>query len=276
MSPYLIILRPLNVGITFVSVVVVLFLAHGGEMAEAWRPSLLAGLSAALVCAGANVINDLFDLEIDRINKPNRPLVTGSLSLPSARIWWLLLSAAGVAFSIPLGWKCVVIACFAVIGLYGYSAHLKSTPLWGNLAVSFFTALAFLYGGLAIGKVEHAWWPAVFAFLFHFGREILKDVEDMIGDAKQGVRTFPLVYGRKKALALASIVFLAVALTTTLAYAIGSYSAIFLSIVLCGVDTVLLYVGVSMWTNPEPKNLGRLNGLLKVDMLVGIIAMLAG
>lgn len=275
MSPYLIIIRPLNVGITFVSVVVVLFLAHG-DAAAAWRPSLLAALSAALVCAGANVINDLFDVDIDRVNKPNRPLVTGSLSLRSARIWWLLLSAVGVTFSIPLGWHCVVIAGLAVIGLYGYSWRLKSTPLWGNLTVSFFTALAFLYGGLAIGKVDHALWPAVFAFLFHFGREILKDVEDMTGDAQQGARTFPLVYGRRTALALTSIVFLAVALTTATAYAVGSYSEVFLSIVLCGVYPVLLYVGVSMWTNPESGNLGRLNGLLKADMLVGIIAMLAG
>lgn len=275
-TAYIVVIRPVNVLMTFVSVMVVLFVSTAGSMVGAWQPAVLAALSASLICAGANVINDVFDVEIDRINKPGRPVASGALTVRAARIYWMLLSVIGVTCSVWINWGCVSIALSAAVVLFAYSACLKQTPLWGNLTVSALTGLAFLYGGLAIGRLRDALWPALFSVLFHFGREILKDVEDIEGDVARGARTFPIAFGRTNALILTTAVFLAVMWATLIAFLTGFYEWPFMLVVGVTVYPVLVYSTWSMWRDTTPANLHRLNNMLKADMAAGVIAILVG
>ena len=86
--------RPVNVLITFVSIPVACWIAGGTGHDRLFI--LLAGITGALVAAGANAINDAFDIDIDRINRPDRPLPRGALTQYDARRMWLIVSLAAL------------------------------------------------------------------------------------------------------------------------------------------------------------------------------------
>jgi len=237
---------------------------------------LVACLSGSLVAAGANAINDFFDVEIDRRNKPYRPLPAGRVTRRAAQVQAIVLLVLGSALGAVIGALPLAVATSTAVVLYVYSWRLKRTPLWGNLAVSLATALAFVYGGLAVRRPGAALIPACFAFLFHLGREIIKDIEDMEGDRLEGAMTLPIRYGPRRALGLATAVYAMVVVATLLPYLGGVYSRAYLLVVLFGVDTVVAYVVVEMWRRPEKVVLHRLSELLKADMFVGLLAIYLG
>ena len=170
--------RPQNCAIAFASVLL------GGWLGIhiLSPPLLLAALTAALITGGGNVHNDLCDIETDRINRPDRPLPSGRLPIRAARAEAFGLFAAGVGFSLLLPLSSLAIALVATAGLALYNTHLKRVPLAGNLLVGLLGGLAFIYGGTSAGAPGPASVPAFFAAIFHFGRELIKDVEDRAGD----------------------------------------------------------------------------------------------
>lgn len=270
---YFLLTRPVNVVIGGLSIFMGAFIA--GSI-QPMRNVLLAMASGALMAAAANAINDYFDINIDRINKPHRPLAAGHLSPREGYIFAMLLFVLGILAGSLISWRALVIATVAFLILYGYSARLKRTMLWGNLSVSFMTALAFIYGGVAVNRFYMSLIPAGFAFLFHLGREIIKDVEDKKGDIAENARTLPLVHGNRTAFIVVTAIFIVLIIATIMPFAFGIFGTTYLLVVTIGVDLVLIYVMVSMWRNPSPPNLGRLSTLLKMDMFVGLIAIYTG
>jgi geranylgeranylglycerol-phosphate geranylgeranyltransferase len=237
---------------------------------------LFACLSAFFISAGGNVINDFFDIEIDRINKPNRPLPRGVISPKSALIFSLLLFLMGLFLSIGVRPPSCIFALVACGLLVAYSYALKRTLIWGNLTVSVIAALAFIYGGIATEDFRLSLIPAAFALLFHLGREILKDIEDMKGDASAGAATLPVKLGVKFSVNICTLVFVSLIILTTLPYFFHLFSFLYLIVAVLGVDLVLIYVIWSLEGNHSPSNLHRLSNILKIDMLIGLLAILLG
>ena len=262
--------RPVNVFISFLTILVAAEIAWGLNPIE---NVLLAALSAALITIGANVINDYFDIEIDRINKPRRPLPAGELSKTLVRTYFIIVYLIAWCIAIYLDRWMFIIAFVTSIILFFYSYRLKRTILWGNVTVSLSTALAFIYGGLAVGHIEETVFPAAFAFLFHFGREILKDVQDMEGDKLDGAMTFPLKYGVRYSINLITVDFILLVLLTAIPYILGIYGIRYFLIICFGIYPVLIFVIYKSRRNSDPDNLGYLSNLLKADMLVGLLAM---
>jgi geranylgeranylglycerol-phosphate geranylgeranyltransferase len=266
-------LRPLNVGIVFLTIAAAAILA--GASSENWLTILGASLAGALIAGGANAINDYFDLEIDRINKPNRPLPRGAATRQGAVWLWGVTSGIGLLLSASAGTGTLAIALFWVISLYLYSKTFKRTVLAGNIMVGVITGLAFVYGGVAVGHAERSFFPALFAFLINVARELVKDVEDLEGDAKARAWTLPVTYGVRPALVLASLTIFLLVVATFLPYSSGVYSSNYLALVIV-VDAALLYVIVSMWKDRSPANLGKLSLILKLDMVGGLVAIFLG
>ena len=237
---------------------------------------LLAAVSGSLIAAGANAINDVFDLNIDRINKPQRPLPSGRVPVASARIfaWFLFITGCGIAALIhPV---CLGVALICSFWLYLYSWRLKGTVLWGNFSVAFISGLAFVYGGLAVSRWKQALVVGIFAFFYHFAREMIKDMEDVEGDVENNAITFPVRHGIRPTQIVASILIFILIGLTLLPYQLGIFNRIYLIIVLLGVDLVLIGVVVLLWAFPRPENWGRLSVLMKADMLMGLIAVYFG
>jgi geranylgeranylglycerol-phosphate geranylgeranyltransferase len=232
--------------------------------------------SALLISAGGNSINDFFDLEIDRINKPYRPLPKGEISRSWALPFSIALFLSGMALSLLIGGLGLLVA-FAASGLLiAYSWFLKKRFLWGNLTVSSVCALAFLYGGLATDDFRLSMVPAGFALVFHLGREVLKDIEDRNGDLASGASTVPIQLGVNFSLWLCTLVFGFLVILTIFPYVLEIFSWPYLLVAIPGVDSVLIYVIWSMWHNRSRSNLHRLSNILKVDMLIGLAAIYAG
>ena len=152
------------------------------------------------ITAGGNVFNDLRDLEIDRINRPHRPLPSGKVTPGAAGILAASLFAAGLALTIPAGFLCVVIAVVNSLLLLVYARALKRTALWGNVAVSYLAASIYPFGGALAGlpAIERTLPLAGITFLAMLSRELLKDAEDVEGDSRAGARTVPISFGVKK------------------------------------------------------------------------------
>lgn len=267
-------IRPVNTAIAFIGVAAACVIAHASP--SAWEHILMAALAGAFAAASGNIINDVFDIDIDRINKPARAIAAGTVSRRAGAVWAAVCAAAALLWSIALGAGAVMIVTGSLLLMYLYSAVLKRIPLVGNLVVGLLTAAAFLFGAFVSGHLQDGIVPAVFAFLFNIAREVLKDIEDMRGDRAGGIRTFPLRAGERAALLLVSAVLIAVIAATFVPAAAGMYHRAYFWVVFFGVDCVLAYVLFAMWNDRSTRNLSRLNTVLKFDMLAGIGAVLTG
>ena len=272
LSTFFLLPRPLNGLITALSVGIGALTA---DQVLVWPAILLAALSAALINGAGNAFNDLMDIDIDRINRPLRPLPSGRLSPSAARMQSLLLTLVGCALAFWLSPWHGVIALAVVALLAVYSVSLKNSLLWGNVLVAFVGAIAFPYGALAAGDIGRSWIPALFAFLFHLGREIVKDIEDVAGDQLRGGRTLPLRWGRAQAGVLVAIVYLILVGFTWMPFFTGIYGALY-ALALLPLHVLVGYVLWQLYRQRAVLADDRLGRLLKVGMFLGLVAIVVG
>ena len=235
-----------------------------------------AAFSASLVLAAGNVFNDICDRECDSINSPHRPIPSDMVTPFSAVVFALFLALFGLVLSLPLGIPGITVAVCAVLLLAAYDLKLKSMPVTGNLVVAVLGGLAFVYGGIAGGSIERSLLPAVFALMFHFGRELIKDAADVRGDETTGIHTAATVWGKETACRIAAAVLMVLAVVTVSPFTFGFFGIVYFLVIALGVWPVLLYASVSAVRDSSGKNLRRISELLKIDMPVGILAILAG
>lgn len=272
LSTFFLLPRPLNGLITALSVGIGALTA---DQVLVWPAILLAALSAALINGAGNAFNDLMDIDIDRINRPLRPLPSGRLSPNAARMQSVLLALAGCALAFWLSLWHGLIALAVVALLAVYSISLKNSLLGGNVLVAFVGAIAFPYGALAAGDIGRSWIPALFAFLFHLGREIVKDIEDVAGDQLRGERTLPLRWGRAQAGVLVAIVYLILVGFTWMPFFTGIYGALY-ALALLPVHVLVGYVLWQLYRQRAVLADDRLGRLLKVGMFLGLVAIVVG
>lgn len=268
-NSYFKLIRPLNVTIAWLTVFVIVWALKKINPFS----FLLETLPVIFVCAAGNVLNDFFDVEIDKINKPNRPLVLKEISQKTALYFAVLLFFVAILIASRLKTELFVITIFTTVLIVCYDWKLKKTTLFGNFAVSLASGMVFLYAGLIVLSLREAFVPALMGFLFHFAREILKDIEDVKGDRKENAQTFPIKFGVKNAKILVTTTVFVLVLVTVLAYKTEGYSLAYLLAVIFTVDLQLFFVVISLWKNHSPQNLNRLNKLLKIGMLLGLLAL---
>ncbi len=182
-----------------------------------------------------NALNDYMDIEIDRTNRPDRPLPSGAITLDSARrgiqitglisaISLILAGYVSSAGSLGLdGWApSLAIWSFALILLFNYesssrfSYKMKDKGLPGNIAISLSVGLVIVFGAAGVSKPldTRTWSVFLIGFLYNLSREIVKDIEDIDGD--EGRNTFAMRAGVDKARTVAAAL-LALALVAILA-----------------------------------------------------------
>ena len=207
---YVKILRPVNLIIIAVTQALMYFLivrsfiesSHFTPLLHQFQIILFI-MVTVLIAAGGNVINDIFDVKLDLINKPDQTYIGNTISKKRAWILYSFLTVLGAIITIYLGYvaeklNLMWIYPLAVILLYLYSSHFKYTFLIGNITVAFFTAfviwILLLSHDALLFQTHH---PAVklliafgvFSFLANLIREIVKDLEDKDGDRSAGAKT---------------------------------------------------------------------------------------
>lgn len=163
-------------------------------------------LTLFFISGSANISNDFFDSEVDRINMPSRPLPSGRVSIRELFILFSIFSAAGMfcaALLGPLVLGVVFICWFAALL---YNMKLKESGFAGNLIVAFCIAMTIILGGLAVGSVNGVILTfAALAFFFDLGLEIAADAMDVKGDALRSSKSVANIKGRDYAMRISGI-----------------------------------------------------------------------
>jgi 4-hydroxybenzoate polyprenyltransferase len=188
--------------------------AAGAEPRDAWTPALagytaLGTLMAMVLNAGNNALNQIYDLEIDRVNKPARPLTSGRLSLRDAWIFTVVTYAAALVmawFVAPSGrHECFWIVAIATLCTFVYSCpplRTKTRGIWANVTIAVPRGVLLKVAGWSCVKTiwgVEPWFIGAIFGLFLLGASTTKDFADMDGDARGGCRTLPLQYGVRRA-----------------------------------------------------------------------------
>lgn len=274
MPVYIRILRPLNLFQAALAVVITtLILGQGQDV----NTLLLLILSVIFINGAGNVINDIYDIEIDRINRPDRPLPAGKIKVSTARIYTFNLFALGIFCASLISVATLYIAALVATPLLiAYSYRLKSMPLIGNIVVSFMLGLTFIYVGSAFGMVHETLIMTALAFGFTLIREIVKDLEDMDGDALSEARTLPLAWGEKRTVNL-TVLLMGLAVGLFLLPSLwGPYTQYYFWIVLLGVDLPMLVAMWLLYMQPGHKSYRYVQTFLKWDIFVGLAAIYLG
>lgn len=200
-------------------------------------------LVVALVAAGGYVINDIYDIEIDRINKPYRPLPSGEISIRKAFIITWSTFVIGASFSAILGVYPFILALVTIILLVFYAKKLKKEGIVGNFVVALTSALSAFYGGLAYFNGN--WFyrviiPTLFIFFFTLSREFIKGIEDVIGDKENGVKTLAVKLGITRTWTISKIILLLLLITSPIPFFLG-FSIIYL-LGIISLDSILAYI----------------------------------
>ncbi len=266
--------RPLNFAITFFSIIVGAILCVNGEYSQI--KILFAALSGGLTASAGNTINDIFDIEIDKVNRPDRPLPANTLTPLEASYYYSILVVISFILSYLINIQAFAIVAGSTILLFLYSFKLKRYILTGNILVAFMTGLAFIYGGVAVNNFSSAIIPAVFAFLINLVREIIKDIEDIEGDIKSGISSFPHKYGipATKRIILLTLVILIIA--TFYPFLTRVYRIEYFIVVMVVVNPLFVYTVKSLFEDDSQKNLNKLSFILKLNMIFGLTAIFLG
>ena len=273
-SAYLELIRPVNFLITFFTGIVAVIICLNENFST--KIAFFVGLSAAFTAVAGNIINDIFDIEIDKVNRPDRPLPSGKLSNKGALVLYFIYLLLSLILSWFINLPAFIIVAVTNYLLYLYSEYLKRIPLVGNILVALLTGLVFIYGGVAVEKTSAAIIPAIFAFLVNLIREIIKDMQDVEGDKKVGYKTFPIKFGFNKSIQLILILSIVLILATCYPYITQVYRIEYFIIVMVIVNPVIVYSTKSLFEDRSNKNLKKISNLLKLSMVLGLIAIYFG
>ncbi len=270
MNPYFEILRPANAIMASIAVLLMAIVSHTYNL-----DIVIGAVSVFIATGGGNTINDYCDYEIDKINKPERPIPSGRISRSNALYYCLLLFliATILGFIISVANGIVVIICSIIMIVYAYD--LKTRCLIGNITVSLLTGLTFVFGGLITGDYIISIILGFFAFLMTLSREIIKDTEDVEGDKKENAKTFPIVYGEVNAVRLAFILNIITCILSPILYIIGLFSIIYLIIVVIA-DIIFIYSGYNALKNQDVDTLHKVSKNMKIGMIIAFVSFAIG
>lgn len=177
--------RPLNGLMAMIGVLIGGMIAVGGDVGTLYGlPLLIAFVVVFLINGAGNVFNDYLDVDADKMNKPSRPLASGSVSRKTALVFSIALFVAGNALALTINGLCFTIAVFNSFVLIVYSLSLQHKLFLGNLAIGYLVGSVFLFGGAVFLNMRIVLILSILAMLSTITREIVKDLEDMEGDRK--------------------------------------------------------------------------------------------
>ncbi|MDX1613831.1 MAG: geranylgeranylglycerol-phosphate geranylgeranyltransferase [Candidatus Promineifilaceae bacterium] len=264
--------RPFNAFSGALAVFLGGYVAGTGE----WLNVGLAAVVTFLVTGAGNAWNDYLDVEIDKINQPQRVLPAGDLSPRSAWLFSVVLTVVALIVALFINLPAFLLALGASVILYLYSWKLKSTVLMGNLTVASISALSVVFGGVAAGSVRPTLLLAAIIVVAITGREVLKTLADYEGDLRQRCRTIATAWGRRPARITFYLLGAATAVVMMLPYLLEVYRPIYAYIIAVGVYPVLFYVLLRVTRYSSGRQLERLSQLLKMDFLIWFVAVLLG
>lgn len=259
---------------------------------------ILLLLSSVAIAAGGYIINDYFDMDIDNVNKPHKLVIGKIISRRWAMLFHMLLSLIGLFLTavVALHLNNMMLLVFnfiSVVLLLFYSTTFKKRLLVGNVIISLLTAwvvgvlfvaeIKFSDVGYMlkhVGVIERLYKftliYAGFAFVVSLVREVVKDLEDIIGDKKYGCTTMPIVWGinASKIYAAIWLVVLIGVLGAIFFYTIINTWNGFIPVLVIVLISFLIFILFQIKKATNSKDFGKISSQVKLLMLIGILSML--
>lgn len=250
-------------------------------------------IATLCIAAGGYIINDIYDIDTDKVNKPSKVIINKHISEKDGYTYFMLLNVIGVGLGFYLSYLINYSSLFVVFFissalLYIYSTALKQMFLIGNIVVSIVVALSILVVGIfelipsMVSFNNVANMPfleiirdyAIFAFLINLVREVIKDIEDINGDHKIGMQTMPIVLGRDRATKIAFALSL-IPLFAVVYYIITSLytQQILVGYFLVFVVAPLIYITIKIFSAEQQSHYKHISLMLKLVMLTGMLSM---
>ena len=285
MSAYLKILRPDEALMMALPVVIIAIVGHVYTISV-----ILATLLVYCMAGAGNIINDVFDHEIDAVNKPDRPIPSGKISLKNAGIYAAILDSIAILLGVIISclihnflFLAIIIASAVII--YMYSRYFKAMPMIGNIVVGVMIGLCFVVGGLILLCETEDWtifkisvYIGLLAAVANVARELVKDMEDIHGDELGGARTFPILFGKKVSSVIVMILLAVAVAVCILLYTSGLFNIAYLVIIIIPV-VLCLYSVVSLFASkfePDEATCAKEALFLKIAMAVSLLAIIIG
>ena len=261
---------------------------------------VLLGIGLVCIAAGGNVINDYFDVKIDRINRPDEVVVTRSVSKPAAMRLSMVLSGTGIVCGLVAAWmlKSMTIGILGLIVpglLWFYSSSYKRMFMVGNLIVALMAGMTPVLIALAnVAQLRlrfaeilpyttlvhdlYAWLGGfgLFAFMLSWIREIVKDMEDVMGDRELECHTMPVVWGEIPTKIFVTVLtVLTLGLVGWLWYAVlpfdRSWTSLSTRYIVLGIVIPMLCSLWLLWSAKIPSEYKTCQQVIKFAMLLGTL-----
>ena len=254
---------------------------------------LLLVLSTLCIAAGGYIINDIFDVEADSINKPHKQIIGKYIPEDKGYTYYMVFTVIGVVLGFYLSHlvdRSSFFAIFVIIAalLYIYASFLQQIILVGNIVISVLVGLSLIIVGIfellpAItpqnqfiqsSMFEVLFDYAVFAFIISLIREIVKDLQDVDGDYKVQLKTLPIILGKSRARNVA--LGFTILLILILVYYLATFLYMRLEAVIYFIVAVigpLIYIAIKLFSAESKTHFKAISNLLKLVMLLGMLSM---
>lgn len=276
--------RPINCLMGALSVIIGLLNTRLDVPFEKLLINIILGVfTYILIAASGMVINDIYDTEIDKINRPNRPIPRGSVTLKQAKMLFIIYLCCGlflsalntIIFNLSV-LNFILASFFGFIG-WVYAKWGKKSGFIGNVVVGISFSIGLVYGALLNSLLipPYIWYFFITAFSLLVSREIIKGCEDIEGDKNQGVTTLAIKIGIKNSRNLAvifsfvAIIFFILPILTEILNRI-----LFIILMIPGLIEVAYTIFLMLTKGLEKENLKKISLFLKIGMLIGLLAFL--
>ncbi len=276
--------RPINCLMGALTVVIGLLNTRSNVTLDKLTINIILGvLTYILLAAAGNIINDIYDIEIDKINKPKRPIPRGSISLKHAKGLFFFYLIIGIILSyintLILSLTLINLALAFSFGFitWVYAKWGKKSGFFGNIIVGVSFSIGLVYGAYLNSSIIP---PYIFYFFFTafsllVAREIIKGCEDIEGDKNQGVKTLAIKIGIKTSRNI-SVIFAILAVVFFILPVFTNILNLFLFIIfmVIGLTEVVYTIVLMLISELSKAHLKKISFSLKIGMFLGLIAFL--
>jgi geranylgeranylglycerol-phosphate geranylgeranyltransferase len=271
------IIRPVNCAMIGFAVIVGEFVSKPATFPIG--QSTLGFLTGFFLCAFSMVVNDIYDVDVDRVNRPDRPLPSGRMTVQSANRLLVLALVAGMACAVlSLNLLAVAIAAAYAVLSSVYSYRAKKAGFAGNLIVASSLAIPFIYGGIVSGGSMFSsllLLMALTAFFSGVGREVVKAMADVEGDQKRGIKSLARNMGAGAAAATGGGFFLLAVVTSWIPLVFRLANEVYTFGVVVP-DVIFFYLAASITRDRSSSNAHRVKTIALVGMLTGLLVFIGG
>ena len=265
-------IRPINS--FMIGLAVVVGIAIGSPDMLFSRLTIYGFITGFSISSYSMIINDIYDIEIDKVNQPERPLAKQIISINSALSLSLILLLIGLTSSLLISYYNIIITAIFSFLSWFYNIWGKKQGIIGNSIVASSMSIPFIFGGIITGNISLLVWSiSLIAFLSGMGREIIKTIADVEGDKIKGIKSVSIQFGSRNAMLIACGFIIISILISFIPVYLNLIQIYYIPLLIL-TDLILLY-SIFVLSNDYSKSESlKVKKYILYDMLFGLITFL--